>query len=225
MSTPSPTPQPGDAGPLSAWPRSAQLTTAFLLGVVITLLGMHVVSGLRFGARPTELDRAPYRIDLNRASRAELMQLPGVGEATVARLEDYRREHDGFRSVDELRHVHGIGAATLERLRPWVFVSDESEETRTSAGKPTSAPHKPGKKETALKEPIDVNLARAEDLQRLPGVGPKMAQRIIDERQKKPFKTVAELRRVAGIGPKTLEKLKPYVTVQPAERVVTEMVD
>ena len=53
--------------------------------------------------------------------------------------------------------------------------------------------------------------ATADELQKLPGVGPKMAQRIIDERSKAPFKTIEELRRVSGIGPKTLERLRPFV--------------
>jgi competence protein ComEA len=228
MTTLPPTPSlapPPDSGPLTAWPRSAQITTAFLLGVVITLLGVQVVGGLRFGTRPTEVDRAPYRIDLNRASRAELMQLPGVGEATVKRLEDYRREHDGFHSVDELTQVHGIGPTTVERLRPWIFVNDETTDPTPRSGK-TSGERKAGKKETALKSPIDVNRASAEELQRLPGVGVKMAQRIIDERRKKPFQSVTDLRRVAGIGPKTLDKLKPYVVLGPAaESVVAETVD
>ena len=48
-----------------------------------------------------------------------------------------------------------------------------------------------------------------ESFEKLPGIGPKMAQRIIDERSKKPFASVEELRRVSGIGPKTLEKLRP----------------
>jgi competence protein ComEA len=69
------------------------------------------------------------------------------------------------------------------------------------------------KKELALKGVvIDVNRAPLAELQRLPGIGPKMSQRIVDERGKRPFATVAELRRVPGIGPKTLEKLRPYVT-------------
>lgn len=70
-----------------------------------------------------------------------------------------------------------------------------------------------GKKEMALEGPIDINRATAADLQRLPGIGPKLSQRIVDERQKGPFKSVAELRRVPGIGPKILEKLRPHVTV------------
>lgn len=222
MSPSPPTPPPAAPPDHGTWPRSAQLTTAFLLGVVITLLTVHVLSYQRISTRPAELER-PYRVDLNRASRAELMQLPGVGEATVARLEDYRRDHDGFRSVDELTQVHGIGPATLERLRPLVYVRDEPEEegppppVKTSSGK-----RKTGKKEANLKEPIDLNRATATDLQRLPGVGVKTAQRILDERQKKPFKSVDDLRRVSGIGPKTLERLRPYVVAQSSTELVAE---
>jgi competence protein ComEA len=50
-------------------------------------------------------------------------------------------------------------------------------------------------------------------LQKLPGIGPRLAQRILDERAKSVFKSVDDLRRVSGIGPKTLEKLRAYVTV------------
>jgi competence ComEA-like helix-hairpin-helix protein len=218
MST-QPTPAPAPAPPaaenkiLAAWPRSAQLTTAFLLGVALTLLVIQLVSYTRFGSRPAQLDHY-YRVDLNRADRAELLQLPGIGITLVDRVEEYRRDHGGFRSVDELSSVRGIGPTTLERLRPLVYVSaneDASDPVPAMAvGKRAS---KPGKKETALKEPIDINRASAADLQRLPGIGSKMSQRILDERQKKPFKTVEELRRVSGIGPKTLEKLRRYVTV------------
>lgn len=60
---------------------------------------------------------------------------------------------------------------------------------------------------------VDVNRATLEELQLLPGIGPKLAQRIYDERAKRPFANVEELRRVYGIGAKTLEKLRPYVTI------------
>jgi competence protein ComEA len=68
---------------------------------------------------------------------------------------------------------------------------------------------------------VDLNLASESELQRLPGIGPKMARRIIDERQKKPFGSVDDLRRVSGIGAKTLERLRPFVTVAaPAEPII-----
>ena len=79
-------------------------------------------------------------------------------------------------------------------------------------------PAKPGgSKIEKLRDPVDVNHASAEGLQRLPGIGPKLAQRILDERGKKPFRTVDDLRRVSGIGPRILERLRPFVVVTPVE--------
>ena len=69
-----------------------------------------------------------------------------------------------------------------------------------------------GKKELAAGTRIDINKASAEELQRLPGVGPVLAGRIIAEREKKRFDSAADLRRVSGIGAKTLEKLRPFLT-------------
>jgi competence protein ComEA len=60
--------------------------------------------------------------------------------------------------------------------------------------------------------PIDVNTAGPAELERLPGIGPVMAARIIDTRQAGRFRTADDLRRVRGIGPKTLETLRPFVT-------------
>lgn len=62
---------------------------------------------------------------------------------------------------------------------------------------------------------VDVNHATAEELQKLPGIGPKLSQRIIDERKVKPFANAEDLRRVSGIGAKTVEKLRPLVRFGP----------
>ena len=59
--------------------------------------------------------------------------------------------------------------------------------------------------------PIDINTATLEQLDTLPGVGPKTAQLIVDGR---PYAKVDDLLRVKGIGPATLAKLKDLVTVR-----------
>jgi competence protein ComEA len=201
------------------WPRAAQLAAALLLGAAIALLAVHAWSYQRWASRPTDLDpaRAPaYRVNLNRADRAELLQLPGVGPKLAARIEAYRRENGGFRGVDELRKVQGIGPAALARLRPWVCVEDAHDDadvdTATASVKHSAAPPAGGKK-TAPTEPININKASAADLRRLPGIGPKLSQAIVDERDRAPFKSADDLCRVHGIGAKTLDKLRPYVTV------------
>ena len=61
---------------------------------------------------------------------------------------------------------------------------------------------------------IDVNTADAAELERLPGVGPTVARRIIAERMVHgPFGSAEELSWVKGIGPKLVEALREYVTV------------
>jgi competence protein ComEA len=211
---------PPNSSPLSAaWPRSAQLATAFLLGVAATLLIVHCFYAARGGARPADLenrDEVVYRVDLNRATLAELQQLPGVGPKRAEEIDRYRRTHEPFRSVEELRKVPGFGPATVERLREFVTVSPLAREPEP-AEVPAAAPKKGAglnNKEAALKGVrIDINRASAKELQRLPRIGPKLSQRIVDQRERGRFKTVDELRWVPGIGPKTLEKLRPYVTV------------
>ncbi|OZH55449.1 competence protein ComE [Hydrocoleum sp. CS-953] len=59
---------------------------------------------------------------------------------------------------------------------------------------------------------INLNTATAEELETLPGVGPKLAERIIQTRKNKPFKSLADLDQVSGIGPKMLDKLSDRVT-------------
>lgn len=61
---------------------------------------------------------------------------------------------------------------------------------------------------------IDLNTASASELDLLPGIGPALAQRIIEYRSRhNGFKTVGELLQVSGIGPKKLEAVKDRVTV------------
>jgi comEA protein len=67
-------------------------------------------------------------------------------------------------------------------------------------------------------KPIDLNTASSEQLQRLPGVGPVMAQRILDYRKKSgPFQSVDDLLAVKGISNKRLERIRQYVMVKPPQ--------
>ncbi len=61
---------------------------------------------------------------------------------------------------------------------------------------------------------VNLNEATVGQLDLLPGVGPKAAQRIIAWRQKRAFKRIEELVRVKGFGKKQFLKLKPYLTLE-----------
>ncbi|MGH7171388.1 MAG: ComEA family DNA-binding protein [Gemmataceae bacterium] len=216
---------PSDPAP--AWSRPAQATAALFLLLALILLGWHAWSAQRGSCRPATLEPdalSSPSLDLNQADHAQLLQLPGVGDNLAQRIEAYRTEHHGFRKVEELRQVPGIGPKMLEKLRPFLYVetveSDEEGEAPAAdrpvmvQGEKEKKPLVVRKKKAVLTERIDVNHATAEELRLLPGIGPTLSQRIVEVRAKQPFRSVEDLRRVRGIGAKTLERLRPYVVVE-----------
>ena len=78
-----------------------------------------------------------------------------------------------------------------------------------------AAVRQPPRAETAT--PLDLNRATRDELDRLPGIGPGLAARIVDARESQgPFGSVDDLRRVRGIGHTTLERVRPLLAVGPA---------
>jgi competence protein ComEA len=67
--------------------------------------------------------RPSSMLELNGASQAELEELPGIGPALASRIVQHRKRVGGFRTVDDLLDVRGIGEKTLSRFRSYVYVS------------------------------------------------------------------------------------------------------
>lgn len=59
-------------------------------------------------------------ISLSTASADQLESIPGIGPSTAERIVDYRKEHNGFKTVDELTAVGGIGTKKLAKMRKWL---------------------------------------------------------------------------------------------------------
>lgn len=75
------------------------------------------------GASTTRKGHAPTRpISLNKASKNELLELPGVGPAMADRIIADRREHGPFKNVEDLKRVKGIGSKKFEKLRKYLHV-------------------------------------------------------------------------------------------------------
>jgi competence protein ComEA len=198
-------------------PRASQVALAVLAVLTLAVLGFRGYAPTS-APRPTEYHPAgTYAVDLNAADRSELMQVPGLGPQLADAILTHRRDRGPFAGVDDLNHVKGIGGKTVEKIRPFVTVAKGDSPDRpveTLERKPVPAPVSTvvtGLKVQHGDAPIDVNSADAATLQRLPGIGPTLASRIVIYRGTERFKTPEDLRRVKGIGVKTLESLKPFV--------------
>ena len=62
------------------------------------------------------------KVNLNHATLAQLMTLPGIGEVKAQAIMQYRQEHNGFQTIDQLLQVSGIGSAIYSQIADLVCV-------------------------------------------------------------------------------------------------------
>ena len=104
--------------------------------------------------------------------------------------------------------LEGVKAETPSGIGRVATMSPSS--VPSSADQPSTAPAS----KRAPRGLLDLNSATGQDLDALPGVGPKLAERIMEYRESVGvFHTLEELRAVKGIGKKTFERIRPLVTV------------
>lgn len=72
-------------------------------------------------ARSAAAPSAP--VNLNTATQAQLETLPGIGAATAKRILEYRQKSGGFKKIEELMNVKGIGEKSFLKLKPHVSVA------------------------------------------------------------------------------------------------------
>lgn len=104
--------------------RGVDLTALNLARVLVDgeqiVVGGAPPSGIAASAAPEGSGSVGPLINLNTATLAQLDDLPGVGPVTAQAIIDWREANGGFRAVDQLLEVDGIGEKTLADLAPHV---------------------------------------------------------------------------------------------------------
>ena len=62
-------------------------------------------------------------VNINTATSPELQTLPGIGPSTATRILDYRQKSGGFKKVEDLMNVRGIGEKTFLKLKPLITLT------------------------------------------------------------------------------------------------------
>jgi competence ComEA-like helix-hairpin-helix protein len=164
------------------------------------------------------------KLDPNRDCEEELDRLPGIGPALAQALVRNREEEGGYAGKEDLLRVPGIGPAKLERMIPYLDFSkgmplELHRRTRDRGELPPggrgpgrvgrAGPPEGAHGSTGL---VDLNRSTSKELETLPGIGPALAERILESRRTEgPFGKLEDLLRIQGIGPVIVDRINGLV--------------
>ena len=175
----------------------------------------------RKGKEAKALPAAGTPVDLNTADQKAIEALPGVGPTLAKRIMEARP----FQSLDDLSKIKGMTKTKVAALKDKVTVGPAAPAAPAPAAQkpvPAPAPAAGPQPATAAKEKaevpklapgerININTATAEELDKLPDIGPVKAQAIIEGR---PYKTPEDIMKVRGIKEGIYNKIKDHISVQ-----------
>ena len=135
----------------------------------------------------------PYaqKIDLNKATDAELQQVSGIGEAFSKRIIALREKLNGFSDDAQLYSVYGLDSSVVQRTLNLFTVKTPTEIVK-----------------------IDLNTASASDISTIPGVSFELAKNIWEFRRlRENVNSLQELEKIEGMTPRKLQLIQLYLSV------------
>ena len=96
-----------------------------MMTAIVLVLGLVTAAvSAQEAARPAARTAAAAgTVNLNTATVAQLETLPGIGKATAERILEYRQKNGGFKKVEDLMNVRGIGEKSFLKMKPLITVT------------------------------------------------------------------------------------------------------
>jgi competence ComEA-like helix-hairpin-helix protein len=169
-------------------------------------------------------------LDINKATEEDFKKLPGIGEVLSQRIVKYRTAMGGnFKNVEQVAKVYGLPPETFDNIRSYLIIKDIPQQTgieniaNSEKGKKdwqNNAPFAPktdNQSAAGPKFPVDINTSDSLQFLPIPGIGEKIAGKIVRYRKLiGGFAKVEHLQYVYGFSPENFAKAKPYVKVNGA---------
>lgn len=129
-------------------------------------------------------------VDLNRASKEDLDELPGIGEFYAKKIIDYREQLGGFSKVQQLLEIWKFDEEKLLKLKPFVILDESS-----------------------IRK-LNINEATIDELTDHPYISYQVANSIVKMRMHEPYTKIEDIRRSKLIDDDLYFKIAPYITAQ-----------
>ena len=152
-----------------------------------------------------------FYFDPNTITGSEWKRL-GLRDKTIKTIENYRSKSGRFYIPEDLQRIYGLHKDEYERLKPYIKI--ESNISKTNKEFVSSKPKdetQPAKTYAARYSIIDINTADTTAFISLPGIGSKLATRIVTFREKLGgFYSVEQIGETYGLSDSTFQKIKQY---------------
>ena len=104
-----------------------------MMTAIVLVLGLVAAASAQEAARPsakatTASASSGTPINLNTATVAQLETLPGIGKSTAERILEYRQKNGGFKKVEDLMNVRGVGEKSFLKLKSLITVTTPKSE-------------------------------------------------------------------------------------------------
>lgn len=154
-----------------------------------------------------------FQFDPNTLS-AEGWQSLGLANRTIKTIHNYRSKGGRFYKKEDLKKIWGLPEAFYKRVEDYIVI-ESNRPSYTNNYTPTAYPTSKGKRDVSV---VQVNSADTTELIALPGIGSKLASRIINFRDKLGgFYSTEQIRETYGLPDSTFQLLKPYLQVNTNE--------